>query len=159
MTCEDYLMSYRDRMDHAGELQARIREIEIKLQGSGSYADQTKVKTSHGSRAQREAELADLIRQRDTVIAAAEEQRLELLRFIAGVGTQNAAGMRQRRLLQLYYADGMSWNEVRQCLQPVQKQQRNSGTGTGVSRKTLFRVRLEALGAAELAFRKKKEVI
>lgn len=158
MTCQDYLMGYRDRLDQAGELQSRIREIEIRLQGAGNDITRTKVKTSHGSRAGLEAELADLIRKRGAVVAEAEAFRLELLQFIKGVGTSDDSGKRQRRLLMLYYAEGMSWNQVRQCLQPVQKQQKKGGDDVaGVSKQTLFRVRLEALGAAELEFRRKKK--
>lgn len=158
MTCEDYLNRYRDALIELEELDGSIRLAEGRLQRITANYDGVKVQGSHDRR-DAEAELADLSRERQEKQDAANLLRDEISSFISkvSVGTGDA-GRRYRRLLKLYYCDGLAWGDIAKAMRPLRTRkdgrQVTCKSGSGISETTLFRVRLEALAAADLEFRR-----
>lgn len=158
MTCEEYLNRYRDALGDMEDLTAQIRLAEDRLQRVTANYDGVKVQGSHDRR-DAEAELADLSRERQERMEAAGKLREEIGSFISriGVGTGDV-GRRYRRLLKLYYCDGLPWGDIAKAMRPLRTRkdgrQVTYKSGGGISETTLFRVRLEALAEADMEFRR-----
>lgn len=158
MTCTEYLMRYREAMEDVDELNTQIEAMELRKERMTSkYGEKTRVKNSGGKGRDLDAALGDLILERDQLLEEANQVRDQLMNFISQVGEKNDIGRRYRRLLRLYYAEGFSWDDVRHMLRPVhiRKDGRQiTGKRGCLSETSLFRVRLEALGQAEVEFRR-----
>lgn len=158
MTCEEFLMQYRDAMAEVDDLECQIKFAENRLQKVTANYDTVKVRGSH-DRGNAEAELADLISERDVALEAANGKRQEVLNFISKVeaGTGDI-GRRHRRILKLYYCDALQWGDICAAIRPLRIRKDGRHTtyknGSGVSETTIFRVRLEALAAADIEFRR-----
>ena len=101
----------------------------------------------------------DLVREKDKAQETADRKRQEILNFISKVepGTGDT-GRRHRRILKLYYCDALQWSDICAAIRPLRVRrdgrQVTYKKGSGVSETTIFRVRLEALAAAEVEFRR-----
>ena len=157
MTCEEYLNGYRHALERVEELETDIREAELRLEKVTASYDGAKVSGGSQDAEAARAALGDLVRRRDELRREAQEKQSELKRFISRIGGNNDTDRRNRRLLRLYYAEGYTWSDVQLLLSPLTRRrdgkpvQRKSKT---VSESTMFRARAEALGAAELEFRR-----
>lgn len=159
MNAEQYLNSYRDMLEAVQDMDNQIRKAELRLQkltqrydaGSGGGG------TTERQQAQLAA-LGDLSRRRDELREKACRRGKELEKFIKTVGGQNGTGQRIRDLLQMYYVELFTWAEVQECLGTVRSAKngrtKNRDTHTRVSDTTLWRIRQDALVAAERAWRK-----
>lgn len=158
MTCEEFLMQYRDAMAEVEDLECQIQFAEGRLQRTTASYDGVKVQSSNDRR-NAEAELADLVREKDKAQAAADQKRQEILNFISKVepGTGDT-GRRHRRILKLYYCDALQWSDICAAIRPLRVRrdgrQVTYKKGNGVSETTIFRARLEALAAADIEFRR-----
>lgn len=158
MTCEEFLMQYRDAMAEVEDLECQIQFAEGRLQRTTANYDGVKVQ-GHHDRKDAEAELADLVREKDEAQEAADKKRQEILNFIGKVepGTGDT-GRRHRRILKLYYCDALQWSDICAAIRPLRVRrdgrQVTYKKGAGVSETTIFRARLEALAAADIEFRR-----
>jgi hypothetical protein len=158
MTCEEFLMQYRKSMAEVDEMDDQIKLAEERLQRVTAKYDGVKVQSSNDRR-NAEAELADLVRAKGAALEAAEQKRQEILAFISKVGAGSGdTGRRHRRILKLYYCDALQWSDICAAIRPL-RVRRDGRQVTykkrrGISETTLFRVRLEALAAADIEFRR-----
>ena len=81
------------------------------------------------------------------------------LAFISKVGAGSGdTGKRHRKILRLYYCEALQWKDICTALRPLKIRQDGRQVTykkrRGISETTLFRVRLEALAAADIEFRR-----
>lgn len=137
--------------------QLTMDDMMEELDGLGKY-DGVKVQSSDDRR-NAEAELADLVRASSAALEAAEQKRQEILAFISKVGAGSGdTGKRHRKILKLYYCDALQWSDICAAIRPLRirrdGRQVTYKKRRGISETTLFRVRLEALAAADIEFRR-----
>lgn len=158
MTCEEYLNQYRDALMDLEDMKMQVRLAEDRLNKTTANYDSVRVQSGH-DRGDAEAALADLTREMQKLQADASAKREEISGFISRIATGTGdVGRRYRRLLKLYYCEDMPWGDVAKAMRPLRTRkdgrQVTYKSGNGISETTLFRVRLEALAAADMEFRR-----
>lgn len=161
MTLEEFLMQYRRSLEQASELDDQIAEAEmIHRHLTATY----EVEPVRGSRSNREAEspeILDLKAEKERILQDGRARRQEISEFIQSItaDVQPLVLQREQRLLQLYYCDLLSWNEIKKLLRPLHMRKGkvvvNTGRARGISETQMFRLRQDALAHAERVYQRR----